>query len=205
MQAAAHDPAKWHDWLQRDVPPEKRRPYKPETTSSSEPKKVSTAKNVVPFEKKKDNGRMSRSELNDLLKKNPKLKIRGAGVKEEMSNETIRRVLSEAVHKKGGGKKGIGSKGQESEGDNHPIATARRVLSLGLSLPFKHTNKDKSEMEVHHARSILTKYDNLTKPHEKEHMIKQVWGSSQGMHDYIAGKIHKPKVHWAMKGIKSPE
>ena len=122
-------------------------------------------------------------------------------IKEEMNMETVRRVLKEAFHKKGGGKMGIVSKGKDTEGDTHPINIFRKAENLKTSVPLVHHNKEKTHVTPELAKNLLNQYGNLQKPHEKEHMINQVWGSSQGLHDYAAGKKHVPKVHWALKNI----
>ncbi len=114
---------------------------------------------------------------------------------EDTNLSAIRRVLDEAIHKKGGGKKGRGgSKGQDTEGDDHPINIARKVIDMGRAATFTHKNKERTNMKPEMAHHMLIAYSKHQRPEEKEQMIKQVWDKPSGLHDYLRGILHKPKL-----------
>jgi len=85
---AANTPEKYHNWLQRDVPANQRKPYVSPVSSPEASVKQPTAKsNVI---KMKD--RMSAKDFNKVLKQNPGLKIKGRKVTEEL-NEAAEMIM----------------------------------------------------------------------------------------------------------------
>jgi hypothetical protein len=135
--------------------------------------------------------------------------------KKVKKEETIRRVIGEATGKSfkknlatsglGGASKSkgkAGAKGQDTEGDQHPINVARKAVDLRSPVTLKHSNKETTSISPNVGHKVLQNYGKLQRPHEKEAMVSQIWGSAKGLSDHLEGKKHSPKpVHWALKGI----
>jgi len=107
----------------------------------------------------------------------------------------IKHILKEATHSRGGGKKRVG---QENEGDNHPINIARKSINLGFPVALTHHNKEKTHVTPQMGHHILSHYDNLKKPHEKEEMIHHLWKSSAHLQGYLGGnKLPTSEKAWS--------
>lgn len=89
----------------------------------------------------------------------------------------------------------------ERTGSEHPIAQARKAISLRGQYTFTHINGDKHRMDPKVAHKILAHHDGLKTSAEKLAYATRIHRSKESMDDALAGKPEKiqPKVSLAGK------
>jgi hypothetical protein len=90
----------------------------------------------------------------------------------------------------------------EDPGGEHPIAQLRKIVSMRGQVPFKHVNpKQKSNIDVKTAHSLLSKHDNMKTSAEKLEFASRIHKSPEEMQSVIRGEPAKnvPRVSLAGK------
>jgi hypothetical protein len=109
---------------------------------------------------------------------------------------TLKKMHEEKTDKADGAKLG-----RPSTQDDHPIAQARKVISMRGQHKFTHKSGEKHMMDPKVAHQILHKHDNMKTSAEKDEFAHRVHHSKKSMEDALAGKPaeKKPKVSLAGK------
>lgn len=90
--------------------------------------------------------------------------------------------------------------GRPSTEDDHPIAQARKVISMRGQHKFTHKSGEKHYMDPKVAHQILHKHDNMKTSAEKDEFAQRVHHSKKSMEDALAGKPAEKKAKVSLAG-----